>query len=146
MKRETIVAILAWALLLFLLHVGITKLRNFSATSFEVSLTPLFHPYAKFWARLIPVVELSIAVLLFFKPIRLAGFISFFCLAVLYIIFMYTLTPQMPHFRGGMLIAQPFNVHLITNITVAVIAGLSILLQLKSPKIEPASNYKIVYT
>lgn len=144
MKKLIITDCIAWTLILFLFHIAVTKISHPAATRFEIGLTPQLFPYAGSLTWILPVIEMIVALLLIFKRFRVMGFWALMLLSTVYTILMFTLTPDMPHFRGGFLHQLSFNSHLSINISIFLLSLTGVLITLHLKHSQSANNYTTV--
>ena len=129
--------------ILLFVYTGITKLYEHHAFQFVLSQSPLIKTSAKFISWFIPIVELVMAVLLFFPFTRTLGIIVslvLMCIFTTYIAYMIKFTPDLPCSCGGVLKQMTWRQHLVFNIFFTILASLSLWDHLKNKRIIAISR------
>ena len=134
---------IAAALFIFLfVYTGYSKLSEHHKFIVVLSRSPLLAPFSFFLSWLIPITELIIAALLFFRRTRKSGFLlSLFLMTIFtfYIGYMLLFAANLPCSCGGVLKNMSWTQHLIFNIFFTALAAFNLLL-LKQTKIFIAIN------
>jgi hypothetical protein len=132
MNRSTFVNISAGFLIAVFTYAAISKLLDFHNFHRQLFLSPLLNRYAGFISWFIPMLELLIVWMLISVRFRLLGFYLAFSqmlLFTLYIFYILNFSAEIPCSCGGLLQYMGWNVHLIFNIVLLLLAATSILIQ-----------------
>lgn len=148
-KRKTIVEIISALFILLFVYTGINKF--ISANSLQIVLKdyPLIGGMPELIAWGLPVVELSVALLLFIPRTRLKGLYCSLLLMsafTLYLIYMLTVTTKLPCTCGGMLQKLTWNQHLFFNISCVLLSIAGIYLKKHNPAETQTLSENIVFT
>ena len=128
------------------LYTAISKFHQFHAFSSVLGKSPLIANFSFIIAWLLPVIELSVAVLLLISHTRMLGlYCSFFLLSLftLYVGFMIAFTPHLPCSCGGVIRELSWRDHLFFNVCFTVLAAVGISVEKKQNKITKTGNRRI---
>ncbi|GAA4339847.1 MauE/DoxX family redox-associated membrane protein [Flaviaesturariibacter amylovorans] len=117
--KNTVSEICTALMLLLLVYTGTVKLFDFPAFQMVLSTSPLIGQHAITVARLLPLLELLIAVILFIPRTRLSGLAaSTILMAVftVYVAYMLLFEPKLPCSCGGVIAAMGWPEHLLFNL------------------------------
>ena len=113
-------------LLMFMFsYTAINKLLNRQSFRITMSVSPLISNFATLLSWLIPLIEITIVALLFFKKSRTAGLLASAGLMVsftIYIGYMFLFVPERPCSCGGILSAMSWSQHFVFNIFFSALA------------------------
>ncbi len=133
MKKKTLIDALAWALIIFFVYtasstyIQLKSLRN---------MLTFYTEHRNFFAGAIVLSYISVSVCLFFRKLRLLGFILAACIAIaLYVTIQ--LTPHNPHDFGGIFntVSETYKLGILLLIsTISVIAILLRYLEWRSQR------------
>lgn len=147
-KNRIVEAIcILYALLFF--YAAINKLMDYQKFQVQLGQSPLLSVYADWVAILVPVLEIIIALLLFYKPLRtIALYCSCFLMVMFttYIVIILNFSSFVPCSCGGVLEKLGWTEHLIFNIGFVVLGVIAILLEShkkNDTEVEPAKYQAI---
>lgn len=126
-----LIEILAWCCILLFAYAAIDKLINFELFKTQLGKSPLLVGMSSWIAWMIPLVELSICLLLFFNSTRVLGFYTFFFQMILfafYIIALLNFSFYVPCSCGALLSSLSWAEHVVFNIAYALLGALGIFL------------------
>lgn len=118
-KAYTIAVIFSSAVLFLLVYTGLSKLATRASFLDVLQQLILLQPYAVFLTWAVPVIELMIAVLLFFPATRQAGLYASLILLMsftLYIGWMILYAPHLPCNCGGVIQQLSWKQHVLFNL------------------------------
>lgn len=124
--RHILVEIISALLILLFVYTGINKLTEGVQFRRVLSVSPLIGSMARIISWLLPIGELSIALLLFFPALRKWGLLASLVLMTvftLYINYMIFFTPARPCSCGGVLRQMTWKQHLAFNIFFTFLAA-----------------------
>ncbi|MEO6129999.1 MAG: MauE/DoxX family redox-associated membrane protein [Ferruginibacter sp.] len=126
MKRTGIIQLIISSLLIALfVYTGTSKLLDHTNFEFALSRFPLLSPVYVLLSWFIPIAELGIGILLFFKRSRLTGFfLSLITMIIftVYLVYAYWLSGNRPCTCGGILRNLSWPVHIAINLFFAFIS------------------------
>lgn len=134
MKKTLTIDIISALLLLLLLYTGISKLVEYEKFRDVLSTSPLLSGFAGIISRLLPVLEIFIAILLFVPATRFVGLISSFVLLLFltgYLIILVFFAPRLPCNCGGVISSLNWTEHIFFNLFFILIAAVGIYLSAK---------------
>ena len=148
MKRSTVVEIISSLLVLLFVYSALSKLFDYSTFKLQLSKSPYITDFAFLIAWALPVVELLIAVLLFFNRTRLAALYGSLFLMTMFTAYIYSMlnfSYYIPCSCGGVLSKMTWGQHLWFNIFFVAISITGILLQVRlktqpRPVVDTAST------
>lgn len=138
MKYKRVVEILSSLFILLFVYTAVSKWLDYRSFQNVLSQSPLIGSFAPVVAWLLPLLELSIAGLLFFESTRKAGFYATGSLMILftgYIGYMLLFSNQLPCSCGGVLKYLSWRAHLGFNIGWILLAAIGLKLIEKRNKI-----------
>lgn len=119
MKKEPVQLICSSLLILLFTYTAVSKLVGYEQFAYVLGESPLIHKGADTIAWLLPVTELLVVLLLFFKRSRTIGlFASFLLLSVftIYLFYMIYFTDDRPCSCGGVMNMMSWKQHLLFNV------------------------------
>lgn len=132
MSRRLIVETISALFILVFVYTALSKFLDFRTFQFVLKQSPLIGNYNTIIARLVPVVELIIAALIFFPKSRKFGLVAALTIMVLftcYIGYMLVYTPNLPCSCGGVISKMTWPQHFAFNIVLTLLAVLAIFLK-----------------
>lgn len=133
-RKEVRYVVINWISYLFILlfiYAAVSKVLDFENFRIQLGQRPLLSAYAAIVAWGVPLLEIFIAILLFYPPLRMLGFYAFFFLMIMftaYIILILNFADFVPCSCGGVLEKLSWTQHLIFNVVFIVLAGIAIYL------------------
>ncbi|HMK18934.1 MAG TPA: MauE/DoxX family redox-associated membrane protein [Chitinophagaceae bacterium] len=142
LRNNSFVEIISGLFIFLFTYTSLTKLMNASAFIATLKRSPLLADVAAITAWTIILAELIVVLLLFYSPLRTAGFITSFILMLfftVYIGYMLVSASSLPCSCGGILQQLSWRDHFLLNIALTILAALGLYLQRKklNPK-QPA--------
>jgi len=147
MKKNYLVEIISSLFILLFVYTATSKFFDFRNFKYVLADSPLIGKMAPIVAWSIPMVELAIAVLLFFPRLRRAGLWSSLALMLLftgYLGYMILFTKDRPCSCGGVIQKMSWNQHLIFNSVFILLAIIALWKDKK--KSSPSLNPKITFS
>lgn len=135
MKRRITVEVIAGLLIFLFLYASVSKLIDYQKFRVQIGQSPLLTAYARWFAVIVPVLEIIISLMLAIPRLQLIGFYASFNLMVMftsYIIAITNFSEYIPCSCGGILQNMTWNQHLLFNIFFVLISLSGILLHSKS--------------
>ena len=129
-SKTTVVEIISSLLLLLFLYTALSKAYEFNSFQGMLAQSPLLRANAVLFARLLPVIEILVAALLFFPRTKLLGlYSSLFLMLVftLYISYMVIFFPLLPCSCGGVIKHLSWTQHIVFNLFFIVLSVIAIL-------------------
>lgn len=130
---STVVAEICSALLILLfVYTGISKFMEVQRFRIVVSQSPLIGSYAGIISKILPMIELATAGLLFIPITRKWGLIASLALMLLftgYVGYMILFTPHLPCSCGGVIKKLTWREHLVFNLFFTAVAATGLWLQ-----------------
>lgn len=121
-------AVSAFLVLLFV-YAATSKLMDAHRFIHQVRLSPLIPPGSHtLVAYAIPVTELAISLALCFNSTRRTGLYASYFLMLMFTLYLYFLlhySTYIPCSCGGILGKMPWNVHIVFNLVVSILAGIA---------------------
>ena len=111
-------------------YAAISKIIDFENFRIQLGQSPLLSSFAALIVWTIPVIELLISVLLFFKNQRLKALLAAYSLMVMFTTYIYIIlnySSYIPCSCGGILEKLGWTEHLIFNLFFIIMAGISII-------------------
>jgi hypothetical protein len=130
MRRTTIIEILSAGFILVFIYTSLNKFLHHHIFLFELKLSPDLNQMAAILSWTMPIIELSIASLFFFKQSRLIAFFLVSTLFSVYLSAMFILERYVPNIRGGILNSLSYNQYILLNSTFLLLAILGVILLL----------------
>ena len=135
MNRSTLqssfIIVATYLFVLLFVYAAVSKLLDFDTFETQLGQSPLLSAYAHWVALLVPVSELTIAIMLCITRFRLIGLYGFYGMMVLfttYIVIILNFTSFTPCSCGGVLEDLGWTEHFIFNVFFVFVSGLSIFL------------------
>lgn len=129
MKKQEFIISLATAIFIFIfLYTAINKLADLDKFRVTIVRSPLIGDNAAIVARLVPVVELVVCLLLFFprtRGIGLLGSLVLWVVFTLYIAWMLVYAERLPCSCGGFVSSLTWPQHLAFNIAGSILAAVA---------------------
>jgi hypothetical protein len=125
MKRSIIAQLISYLFIILFLYTGISKLMEYDDAVEQIALTPILAPFANAIVILLPMIEITAAILLFFPKTRHGG--SWLSLVLMtaftgYVIYIIKFNDELPCTCGGVLEALGWPQHLILNTSLIIAA------------------------
>jgi Methylamine utilisation protein MauE len=132
LRKKIIVEILSTLFIFLFVYAGVSKLIEADKFKWALANSPLITNYAGLISRVLPVVELITAILLFIPRTRASGlFGSLFLMIIftLYLAYMISFSSNLPCSCGGVLQQMSWKQHLGFNIIFTFLAAVAIRLE-----------------
>lgn len=129
--KNTLVDIICMLYILLFVYAAVNKLLDFNNFQVQLAQSPLLSSFASWISWVVPIVELSVALLFLSPKTRLIGLYASFSLMVMfsvYIVIILNFSPFIPCSCGGILDKLTWGQHLIFNIIFVIIAIPAILI------------------
>jgi hypothetical protein len=130
-RNQLIIEIISAAFVILFVYAACSKLIDYEKSKLQISQSPVLTQFAGIVVWLIPVFEITIALMLSTLRFRLAGLYASFTLMVMftaYIVVITRFSDYVPCSCGGVLEKLSWNEHLVFNIVFVVLGAISILL------------------
>lgn len=132
MVREKVVEIISFLLALLFSYAASTKLLDLQKFEVELSQSPMLNPISNLISILVPLIEITLAMMLFINKTRtIAYYISYSLMTMFttYIVIIMNYSYQVPCSCGGILGQLSWPVHIVFNLftIAACIAGIIML-------------------
>jgi len=117
-------------------YTAISKLFSFASFRYNLDHSPLIAPFSQWIAVFLPVLELAVALLLFFPKKRIAGLYASFSLMSIFSLYIaYALVSglKLPCSCGGIIQSLTWPQHLWVNIILATLGAVSLHYKPKNP-------------
>ncbi|MBD1260589.1 hypothetical protein HZY62_08310 [Maribacter polysiphoniae] len=127
--KQTIACSISMVLATLFLFAATTKLLNYREFSLQLAQPSILRGYTDIVAWMVPVAELVVSVLLFFKTFRLQALFASFGLIVLfttYILLILNFSDVVPCSCVGVIPALGWTDHILFNIALLALAALGI--------------------
>lgn len=135
MKKQVFIAdSISAAVLSLLLYTALSKLWDYKSFKAVLSVSPLLKSRAGLIAWLLPAIEITVSLLLFFPSTRKTGLQLAFGLITSFTIYlagMILLTPNLPCNCGGVLASLTWPQHILFNLFFILLSLLGIILYKK---------------
>ena len=131
MKRKIFIEIICALFILLFVYAALTKIEDFEKFRVQLGNSPIIAPLANWMAWIIPILEISITLLFFFKRFQLIALYASFSLMVMfstYIVAIIKFSEYIPCSCGGILQNMTWNEHLLFNIGFVFLGIVGILL------------------
>ena len=118
MKKEILIEIICALFILLFVYAALNKLEDFEKFRIQLGQSPILAPFAGWVVWIIPISEISIALLFLFKHLQLIALYTSFSLMVMfttYIITILNFSEYIPCSCGGILQNMTWNDHLLFN-------------------------------
>ena len=135
LKKTIIPEIISAMFILLFVYTATTKLIEHESFKAVLSQSPLIGIEATLISWVLPVLELLIAILLFFPAMRTWGFTGAFILMAIftfYIAYMILFAKNLPCSCGGVISRMSWSQHLIFNIFFTALAVIALWLTLRN--------------
>ncbi|CAL1519749.1 MauE/DoxX family redox-associated membrane protein [Chitinophaga sp. MM2321] len=132
MKQTILIEAISLLFVILFLYTGISKMIEYPLFREVISQSVFLQPFSSWIARLIPITEIIISILLFIPFSRLHGLYAAFSLMLVftgYTIYILNFSPHLPCGCGGILESMTWPMHLIFNIISTIIALIGIYLK-----------------
>ena len=142
MKKSTVIEIICGLLVLLFSYTGFSKLFNHEVFHSQLIIFPLIKYAEPFLSWLLPVSELSVAMLLLIQKLRLAGlYIALGLLTVftVYLFIMLLSGVNLPCSCGGVIKYLSWKAHVIFNLFFIALTAVGIFFQ-KNANTSPFIN------
>ena len=118
-KRNWLTDVFASLFIFLFVYTATNKLLNIDKYRAVLSQSPIIHASANLLSWLVPIAELLISILLFFRGTREYGFLASSIILggfTLYVAYMILFSPHLPCSCGGIISKMNWTQHLIFNI------------------------------
>ncbi len=135
--KSLFVEIISSLFILLFVYTGISKLIQRQSLKVIFEQTPIIGTEANFLSWSLPIMELIIALFLFFPSLRklgLVGTILLMTIFTIYIGYMILFSQNLPCSCGGVLVQMTWNQHLTFNIFLTALAAIGLRIQLKNKR------------
>lgn len=132
LKKKVWIEFIAHLFIILFLYTGISKLLELVVFQEQLAVSPIFGKIAPIMGYAVPLTEFIISLMLFFPRHRLKGFYSTLILMVLftvYVITLFTISPELPCSCGGIIEDLTWTGHLIFNCSLILLSIIGIRLQ-----------------
>lgn len=140
MKRKISLEVIISLIVLLMLYAAISKLIDLKISIFQIRMSPfsLFKEYGAAVAIIVPVLEIIIALLLFFERTRYTGLIAFIILMSIFSVYIASMLIsglKLPCACGGILRNMSWQAHLYFNLAYIGLAtiGIRLLKKIRVP-------------
>jgi len=133
MNKIAIVNIITFLTIALFLYTGISKLIDYDVFREQISLIPLFQPFAGVIVWLLPMLEFATVILLIRPRWRLLGFFAAISLMIIFTIYFMSVKivdEKMACSCGGFLELLSWKQHLIFNCMVIILEFTAVRLQI----------------
>lgn len=130
-KRSAIVEVISILFVILFLYTGTSKLMEYDVAREQIALTPLLAPIAGVIVIALPIVEIIVAILLFFPRSRRSGLYASLALMIAftgYVGYILSYNAELPCTCGGILQEMTWPQHLVFNGVAIALALTAILL------------------
>jgi hypothetical protein len=130
-------------------YTALSKFHEFTSFKLVLFRSPLIGRKSAMLAWILPIVELLVALLLFFPRARWLGlYSSFFLMSTftIYLAYMIAFTPHLPCSCGGVLKQMSWKQHVYFNLIFTMLALLGIFLERRSHVPRESKKQKTVFT
>jgi hypothetical protein len=147
--RSNFITFISSTLIFLFIYTALSKFRDFQKFIHVLGSSPLIGPYNHLVAWTIPLLELTIAVLLFLPATKRVGL---YCASILlalftvYVAYMVTFVPHLPCSCGGVIQNMGWGTHLIFNSVLTALSFWGVRLLKKEDLIHDAVKQNIVFT
>ncbi|MNQ01726.1 Methylamine utilization protein MauE [compost metagenome] len=117
--------------ILLFVYAAVSKLLDFENFQVQLGQSPLLSAYASWVSWLVPIIELILALLLFFPKWRVIALFAAFSLMVMFTAYIYIIlnySSFVPCSCGGILEKMGWTEHLIFNVVFIMLAAVGILI------------------
>lgn len=121
--------------ILLFVYTSVSKLSNLTGFISVLFRSPLLSSYSTFVAWAIPITEILISCLLFFRNTRKWGLLSsmiLMCVFTGYLIYMIYFTPNLPCSCGGVISQLSWKQHLIFNVIFTFLGTVGVAISFRS--------------
>lgn len=150
MKRNLIIEIIGSLLILLFLYTALSKLLDLRHFKAMLSTSPLIGKRAAIVALVLPITEILVALMLFFRRTRLWGLwgsVALMTIFTIYLGYMIMFTPNLPCSCGGVIKQMTWKQHLVFNILFLLISLTGLVLERKRIKQKPETELPpVVFT
>ncbi|MBB4804560.1 putative membrane protein YphA (DoxX/SURF4 family) [Flavobacterium nitrogenifigens] len=130
--RNIIIEIICMLFVLLFVYAAVSKILDFENFQVQLGQSPLLSAYARWVSYMVPIIEITIAILLCIPRLRLFGLFAAFSLMVMftsYIFIILHFSSFVPCSCGGVLAKMSWNAHLAFNILFVFLAAGAIVLR-----------------
>jgi putative oxidoreductase len=149
-KRTLIIEIVSGLLILLFLYTGLSKLFEHDLFLYNLNKSPLLSPVSKFTSIALPIGEIILAVLLFFKRTQLKGLwlsLGLMSVFTIYLTYMVTFYDKLPCSCGGVISKMSWTQHIFFNALFVVLSWIAIRLSnWNTNRLEEGSQPKVIFT
>lgn len=147
MKRSTISEIICLLFVILFLYTGIDKLLGYDVFKEQIAMSPLFKGIAPLVALTLPLVEIAVAITLFWPAWRKWGLVAALVLMILftgYVVYILNVDKTLPCSCGGFIELLSWKGHLVFN-SILIALALTGILTREPTKAKDETNH-IAYT
>jgi hypothetical protein len=130
-KPVFVADIISSVVLILFLYAAISKLNEYHSFYSVLKQSPLLHRFAGIIARLLPITEIFIALLLFIPGLRPRGLYASFLLLIaftIYLLWMVVFSPNLPCSCGGVIKFLSWWQHIFLNLFFILLSWIGIVL------------------
>lgn len=130
--------------ILLFIYAAVSKILDYDTFKTQLGQSAILSPLADWLVLLVPITEVSIVALLFFKRTKFWGLYAAFVLMVLFTFYIYVIlyySAYIPCSCGGILEKMSWRQHLLFNVFFALLAGVSLLFI--PPSVREAKNSSV---
>lgn len=128
------VDLICYTYFLLFLYAAVSKLLDYESSEIQMAKSPIITDFAYLLAWLVPVIEITIAMMLVIPKTMMLGLYASLALMSMftaYIIAILNFSTSIPCSCGGVLESMDWTEHLIFNLAFIALAIIAILLQTK---------------
>ncbi|TAN02235.1 MAG: hypothetical protein EPN39_00235 [Chitinophagaceae bacterium] len=146
MKKQRIVEVISYLLLILFINVGLSKLLTFNDFRGDLKISPLLGGYANMIAIVLPVAEITVAIALLFARTRKPALVASLVMMLVftgYALYLVFFAKDVPCSCGGLLRYMSWRAHLIFNTCFTILAAIGVWLSFGGdmPKVKGQKNY-----
>jgi len=132
--KKNVVDIICLLYILLFVYAAVSKILDFENFQVQLGQSPLLSVFASWIARLVPLIEILIAILLVIPKFQNIGLWASFSLMIMFSVYIFIVlhySSFVPCSCGGILEKMSWNIHLLFNITFVILAVVAILLNMR---------------
>ena len=143
MKKLTIIEIIAYLYIILFLYTGISKMIEYTLFKEQIAASPILAFSAPLVARVLPIIEIALAIILFLPSWRKIGLIFSLVLVTIFTIYISLILmvdKQIPCSCGGVIELLSWKQHLVFNFALITMAIVAIILENKITQLNRLLN------
>lgn len=148
MLRKTVLETISLLFILLFVYTAVSKFIDYENFRAVIGQSPLLTRFAPILAIVVPIAEITIALMLVVPRYRRAGLYASFAMMTLfttYIIVLITFSEKVPCSCGGVISQMSWQQHLYFNIFFVLLALLGMWLYTKQPGNTSGSSKQLVH-